>query len=291
MIRSVIVKAYGGFYYVKSGSEVWECTLRGIFRHRKVDVIVGDLVELSAEDEHRGVIEEVIPRKNLLNRPLLANIDQAVIVFAIIDPAPSLTLLDRFLVQVGSQGIQPVIFFNKIDLIRGEESQVVKTYATAGYKVIVTSTKTGVGINDLISVLKEGTTVFAGPSGVGKSSLLNKVQPGLALKTGEIGLKIKRGKHTTRHVELLPLDIGGLVADTPGFSSLFIPEVKREELFYYYPELEKYSDGCKYRGCLHNTEPHCAVKNALLQGLIDNGRYERYLEILAEIIEKERNFL
>ncbi|NTW04935.1 MAG: ribosome small subunit-dependent GTPase A [Peptococcaceae bacterium] len=291
MIRGVIVKAYGGFFYVKSGKEVWECTLRGIFRHRKVDVMVGDHVELSTEGEHKGVIEKVIPRRNLLNRPLLANIDQAVIVFAIIDPAPSLTLLDRFLVQVGSQGIQPVICFNKIDLLKGQESRIINTYSAAGYKVINTSIKTGDGINDLISVLKEGTTVFAGPSGVGKSSLLNKVQPGLALKTGEIGLKIKRGKHTTRHVELLSLDIGGLVADTPGFSSLFVPEVKREELFYYFPEIEKYSDGCKYRGCLHNTEPHCAVKDALSQGHIDKGRYERYLEILAEIIEKERNFL
>lgn len=291
MVEGVIIKAYGGFYYVKSGNDIWECTLRGVFRHRKLDVVVGDYVAAKTEDGYKGVIEKIKPRKNSLIRPLMANIDQAVIVFAIKEPDPSLTLLDRLLVQVVAQGIQPVICFNKIDLIQEEDNTLAVPYTKAGYKVINTSIKKGIGIDSLKNILKEGITVFAGPSGVGKSSLLNAVQPGLSLKTGQIGAKIKRGKHTTRHVELLSLDIGGYVADTPGFSNLFVPDIKREELFYYYPEIEKYASGCKYRGCLHDSEPQCAVKEALSDNQIDEGRYQRYLDILKEIIEKERNFL
>lgn len=222
-------------------------------------------------------------------RPAVANIDQAVIVFAVKEPDPSFTLLDRFLVQVGTQGIRPVICFNKVDLIDGENI-LAAPYIKAGYKVINASAKKDLGIDSLKNILREGITVFAGPSGVGKSSLLNAVQPGFSLKTGKIGAKIKRGRHTTRHVELLPLGSQGYVVDTPGFSSLFLPDVKREELFYYYPEIEQYASGCKYRGCLHYNEPQCAVKDALSNKQIDEGRYWRYIDLLKEIIEKERDF-
>ncbi len=290
MIKGVVIKAYGGFYYVKSEDDLWECSLRGIFRHRNVDVVVGDQVGVSPQGDFKGVIEKVFSRKNLLNRPLVANIDQAVMIFAVKDPEPSLTLLDRFLVQIAAQGITPVLCFNKVDLLKGKENTLLIPYVKAGYKIINTSTKDNTGIQSLRDILIKGITVFAGPSGVGKSSLLNSIQPGLSLKTGEIGSKIRRGKHTTRHVELLSLKIGGLVADTPGFSSLFLPDISKEELCYYYPEIEKYSEDCKYRGCLHYAEPKCAVKEALERNEIDRGRYLRYIEILEEIIEEERSF-
>lgn len=289
MVEGIITKAYGGFYFVRSGEDLWQCTLRGVFRHRGVDVMVGDRVAVNAGERYRGVVEKVYPRINALIRPPVANVDRAVMVFALKEPEPSLALLDRFLIHAGYEGISPLICFNKVDL--GENSgDITGCYEEAGYPVIRTSARDGTGVEKLREILKEGISVFAGPSGVGKSSLLNAVQPGLSLKTGDIGLKIKRGRHTTRHVELLPLEGGGLVADTPGFSSLFLQDIKKEELFHYFPEMEKCADGCRFRGCLHGSEPDCAVKEAVSRNEIDRGRYGRYLEILDEIIQRERGY-
>ncbi len=285
----IITKAYGGFYFVNAGDDLLQCTLKGAFRHRKVDVMVGDRVSVRPGERSRGVVEKVYPRRNALIRPPVANVDRAVIVLAVKDPEPSLALLDRLIVCAGYEGIPPVICFNKIDLAAGGSPGFIRSYDAAGFRVLRTSAREGTGVDSLREVLKEGITVFAGPSGVGKSSLLNAVQPGLSLKTGEIGHKAKRGRHTTRHVELLSLEGGGLVADTPGFSTLFLPGLKREELCRFYPEMEKYLAGCRFRSCLHGSEPDCAVKEAVARNEIDGGRYWRYLEILNEIIERERN--
>ncbi len=290
MVEGIITKAYGGFYFIRSGKDLWQCTLRGVFRHRGVDVMVGDRVAVKAGQGFRGVVEKIHPRRNSLIRPPVANVDRAVIVFAMKDPDPSLTLLDRFLIHAGHEGISPVICFNKADLFEGSSFDIAGCYERAGYRVILTSARDGTGVEKLRETLKTGISVFAGPSGVGKSSLLNAVQPGLSLKTREIGLKIKRGKHTTRHVELLTLEGGGLVADTPGFSSLFLPDIQKDRLYQYFPEMEKYAGGCRFRGCLHRSEPDCAVKEAVSLNGIDRGRYGRYLEILDEIIQRERSY-
>ncbi|MCL6612349.1 MAG: ribosome small subunit-dependent GTPase A [Peptococcaceae bacterium] len=290
MVNGIITKAYGGFYFVRAGRDSWQCTLKGVFRHRGVGVMVGDRVDIRPGQGLQGVVEKVYPRRNLLARPPVANVDRAVIVFAARDPEPSLILLDRFLVLAGAAGIQPVICLNKVDLAAGESPDFLCCYAAAGYRVLRTSARDGTGVNTLREILREGISVFAGPSGVGKSSLLNAVQPGLSLKTGEVGPKIKRGRHTTRHVELIALEGGGMVADTPGFSSLFLPDIKKEELFYYYPEMERYAAQCRFRSCLHSSEPGCAVKEAVARSGIDGGRYRRYLELLGEIIERERSY-
>ena len=286
-LKGVVTKAYGGFYYVSVGGETLQCTLRGVLKHRKVDVRVGDLVTVM-RSSGGAVVEEVFPRKNVLVRPPVANVDRVIMVFAVKDPDPSLMLLDRFLIQSWHEAVKPVICFNKRDLLPDGEIDFIEVYALAGYTVLQTCTVNGLGIQGLRELLLEGITVFAGPSGVGKSSLLNAVQPGLSLKTGEIGQKIKRGKHTTRHVELILLESGGLVADTPGFSSLHLPEIKKEDLCFHYPEMERFIGNCRFTGCLHRVEPNCAVKEAVSVGKIDSGRYGRYLEILNELLERER---
>lgn len=289
-MEGIITKAYGGFYFVNTVNGLWQCTARGVFRHINVDVMVGDHVSVKPGENYRGVVQNVHPRRNSLARPPVANVDRAVIVFAVKDPEPSLSLLDRFLISAEFQGIRPVICFNKTDMAGSGSGEFAGPYAAAGYNVLMTSARDGTGVSNLKEILREGISVFAGPSGVGKSSLLNAVQPGLSLKTGDIGQKIKRGKHTTRHVELLSLEGGGLVADTPGFSSLYLPELKREELFLYFPEMEKYVTGCRFAGCLHRSEPDCAVKDAVTRREIDSGRYTRYLELLGEVIDSERSY-
>ncbi|MCL4440915.1 MAG: ribosome small subunit-dependent GTPase A, partial [Firmicutes bacterium] len=273
-VKGIVTKAYGGFYYVSGGGETLQCTLRGVLKHRKVDVRAGDRVAVM-RSSGGSVVEEVFPRKNALVRPPVANVDRVVMVFAVKDPDPSLMLLDRFLIQSGYEAVEPVICFNKTDLLPDKVTDFIEAYVFAGYTVLRTSTRSGLGIEELRELLLEGVTVFAGPSGVGKSSLLNAVQPGLSLKTGEIGQKIKRGKHTTRHVELIPLESGGLVADTPGFSSLHLPEIEKGQLCFHYPEMERFISGCRFTGCLHRVEPDCAVKEAVGGGKIDPGRYGR----------------
>ncbi|MFZ5597424.1 MAG: ribosome small subunit-dependent GTPase A [Bacillota bacterium] len=287
-VEGIIVKAYGGFYFVSDNRNTWRCTLRGVFKHRKIDVLVGDRVAAVVDEFGGGVVEEVYPRRNALIRPPVANVDRAVIVFAVMEPDPSALLLDRFLVHVRCEDIEPVICINKMDLWRGKAVEIYDVYTSAGYRVILTSTVDKTGIEDLRRVLEKGVSVFAGPSGVGKSSLLNAVKPGLSLKTGEVGGKLKRGRHTTRNVELLFLGQDGLVADTPGFTSLYLPEIKKEDLAMYFPDMENYIYSCRFNGCIHWTEPDCAVKTAVDKNMIDRGRYARYLEILKEVMERER---
>jgi len=292
VFEGVLIRAYGGFYYVKKGDEIWQCTLRGKFRLGKGSAaLVGDRVRVTPVRGTTGRIDEVLPRKTELFRPPVANIDQAVIVFAVQDPEPNLALLDRFLVLAENANVSPVVCLNKADLLSGRrEHEWLRLYRKIGYPTVITSTKSSEGIDELRQLLVGKTSVFAGPSGVGKSSLLNAVQPGLELKTGEISSKLKRGKHTTRHVELLPLAAGGLVVDSPGFSSLDLPEMEKEDLGYYFPEFASFTPECKFKGCLHRHEPQCAVKRAVEQGLIHQDRYKHYLNFLEEVMQQERRY-
>lgn len=289
-MEGIVIKGYSGFYYVRIGKDLWECSLRGRFRLEKQQVLVGDRVVVKQRHGLKGVIDKVLPRRTFLIRPPVANVERAVIIFAAMDPDPNLPLLDRFLLLAAAAGVEPVICFNKADLAKEKVQEMTGLYRKVGYHVFYTSAKQKVGLEDLQSVLNEGISVLAGPSGVGKSSLLNAIAPGLSLKTGEISRKLGRGKHTTRHVELLSLPSGGLVADTPGFSSLYLPKMKREELADFFPEFIKYMNDCRFNGCLHNQEPDCAVKNAVAQGDISEQRYNNYLMFLKEVIEQERRY-
>lgn len=292
MLTGVVKKSYSGFHYVRVGDRVWECSLRGRFRLTKQSVLVGDLVRIKVLDEQKGkgVVDEILPRKTQMDRPPVANVDQVVIVAAIKDPDLSRELLDRMLVMTEALGLAPLICFNKADLANAEEiKKLTDTYGPF-YRTLVTSAVTDQGIEQLRELLKDRVSVFAGPSGAGKSSLLNEVQPGLSLKTGEVSTKIGRGRHTTRHVELLDLESGGMVADSPGFSTLYLPEIKKEDLAGLFPDFRKYEGDCKFNGCLHYAEPNCAVKLAVTAGNIFPCRYEHYLHFLHEVVAKERKF-
>lgn len=291
MPEGIIIKGYSGFYYVQSGLHIWECSLRGRFRLNAQDFLPGDRVKVVPLKGSKGVIEEALPRTNSLLRPAVANVDQAIIVLALCSPEPDLNLLDRILIQVEAAKVTPLICFNKADLISGEVSGgLPELYRKIGYRVIETSGASGQGVVELGNVLKGKISVFAGPSGVGKSTLLNGVKPGLGLKTGKVSDKLGRGRHTTRHVELIPLASGGLVADTPGFSSLNLPAMKREELAYFFPEMDEPAQGCRFTSCLHWQEPECGVKDGLNRGMINPDRYKNYLVFLAEVIEQERRY-
>ena len=261
-----IMKALSGFYYVLDGEEIIQCRGRGIFRKNKITPLVGDRVVYQAENKTDGYVLEVKKRENELIRPPIANVDQAILVFSAVEPDFSPTLLDRFLVLIEDKEIDPIIVISKIDLVakerRAELDEYVNFYRKLEYPVIVTSSVTETGISELLPFLEGKTSVFAGQSGVGKSSILNTINPDLALKTNEISTHLGRGKHTTRHVELIPIGTG-LVADTPGFSSLEFSEMEVERLTYCFPEFYQLSEDCKFSGCLHEKEPHCAVKQAV----------------------------
>lgn len=290
MLDGIIIKGIGGFYYVKVEDKIYECRARGLFRKKNITPLAGDKVEiLISEIDDTGYIQNIKKRSNELIRPPVANINQAVIVFSSINPNPSQWLLDRFIILSESQNLDVVICINKIDLgINDELNNLIMTYEKIGYKVILTSTETSEGIDELKNILKDKITVFCGPSGVGKSSLLNSMQPNLKLITGEISNKTKRGKHTTRWAELLELNIGGWVVDTAGFSSLDINSIDKNELNFLFKEIHEYSELCKFTGCSHFKEPDCAVKQAVLNNEIDKERYENYLKFSQEIIDKRR---
>ena len=294
MINGKIIKGIGGFYYVDTENGLYECRARGIFRKNKITPLVGDRVSISVVDEEnkKGVVEEIEERDTELVRPPIANVDKALIVFAIKNPAPNLSLLDRFIVLAEKENLEIVIVFTKVDLdADGELLEELKSiYEVSGYKVISVSNKLKLNIDKIKEELKENTVVFAGPSGVGKSSLLNEVDKNFELKTGEVSDKIKRGKHTTRHAELLKLECGGMVADTPGFSSLTLDDIDESELKEYFIEFDKY-DECRFGSrCIHENEPSCAVKEAVENGDISKKRYESYIQLLNEIRSGKRRY-
>ena len=294
MLDGRIMKGIGGFYYVDTDKGLYECRARGIFRKNKQIPLVGDRVKISVVDEDKkiGMVEEIDKRDTELIRPPISNIEKALIVFAVKNPTPHLSLLDRFIVLAEKENLEIVIVFTKVDLDTDGEllGELKDIYEVSGYKVISVSNKLKLNIDKIKEELKENTVVFAGPSGVGKSSLLNEVDKNFELKTGEVSDKIKRGKHTTRHAELLKLECGGMVADTPGFSSLTLDDIDESELKEYFIEFDKY-DECRFGSrCIHENEPSCAVKEAVENGDISKKRYESYIQLLNEIRSGKRRY-
>ncbi len=293
MAQGQIRKALSGYYYVEQDGELIQCRGRGVFRNRGEAPLVGDIVDYTKEGESDGYVMKIHPRKNELVRPPIANIDQAILVFSVKEPDFNTILLDRFLVVLESFYIQPIICLTKMDLLMDGElaklSAYIEDYKEVGYEVITTYKGDGSLLERLQPMLKGKTTVLAGQSGVGKSTLLNTLLPELNLKTGIISQSLGRGKHTTRHVELIEV-CGGLLADTPGFSSFDFDTIEKEELTACFPEFQRLSEGCKFRGCLHIKEPKCAVKTALETGEIKKYRYEHYEQFLQEILDRKPRY-
>lgn len=291
-MQGKIIKGIAGFYYVHVVEfGVYECKAKGAFRKEKVKLLVGDNVEIDVLDEEKklGNVVGLLPRENELIRPAVANIDQAIVVFAITKPKPHFNLLDRFLVMMESKKIPIILCFNKKDIAEEKEiRELEEIYESCGYQIIFTSAKEEENIKLVKEVLKGKTTAVAGPSGVGKSSLINLFQSEIQMETGSISEKIERGKHTTRHSELIPIDEESYIMDTPGFSSLYVNAFDKEELKYYFPEFEQYEGLCKFNGCDHIHEPNCAVKQAVEEGKIHRIRYENYMEMYKELQEKRR---
>ncbi len=292
MMEGKIIRGIAGFYYVHiPGTGILECKAKGIFRNRKVKPLVGDnvLVEPVSGGGGIGNITEILQRQNQLARPAVANVDQAAVIFAASYPEPNLNLLDRFWLMMQTQGIPTVICFNKTDEVDSAKAkELAWHYEKSGSSVCLTSTVTGEGIAALRSCLSEKTTVFAGPSGVGKSSVMNLLFPDANMEVGEISGKIKRGKHTTRHSELFFLGEGTYVMDTPGFTSLALPEMEKGQIKEYYPEFTELCDGCRFLGCVHLHEPGCKVKQAVGQGKISSVRHSNYKQFFDEISARKK---
>lgn len=286
------MKGIAGFYYVYvEGHGVYECKAKGIFRKEGVKPLVGDNVELDVLDEAEklGNIRQILPRKSALLRPAVANVDQALVLFAIVKPNPNFNLLDRFLINMERQQLPTVICFNKEDIASDREKEALrKSYETCGYRVLFISALENRGVEQVKTILEGKTTTLAGPSGVGKSSLINRLAPHIHMETGEISEKIERGRHTTRHSEIIPLGRETYIMDTPGFTSLEIPDITKEELGGYYPEFRTYEPFCKFRGCAHLSEPSCGVKEAVEAGKISTVRYENYKILYRELQETKR---
>jgi len=288
-----IIKGIAGFYYVNvESSGIYECKAKGAFRKDKIKPLVGDDVEIDviSQEEMTGNVISILPRKSELIRPAVANVDQALLIFATKNPEPNLNLLDRFLCMMEEQQVPITICFNKVDLA-GEsfKQQMLDTYQSAGYKVIFTSAKNEEGIEEIRSVLKGKTSTVAGPSGVGKSSIVNLLTEGNTMETGEVSEKIGRGKHTTRHSQLLYLGDDTYIMDTPGFSSLFVPRCEPVDLYKLFPEFIEPETHCRFGGCVHHKEPDCGVKEAVENGQIAKSRYENYLQIYSEMLEQQNN--
>lgn len=295
MIDGIIIRGVGGNYYVDIGNEIIECRARGLFRLQNIKPLVGDkvLIRLTSENENdrSGYIEEIKKRINEIKRPSVANVEQLLIFFAVSNPEPSFLLLDKLLIAAEINKLKPIICFNKSDLCSDEnKKQFNDIYVNTGYKVIFTCKDDKESIETLKSVLKNKLSVFSGPSGVGKSSIMNSVQPNFELKTGEISEKLKRGKHTTRHAEIYKLSFGGFVVDTPGFSSFNLETIDPFKLGEYYPEIYEYSSGCRFDDCLHHKEPNCVIKEAVSDGLISETRYHNYTKLLEEILNSKKEY-
>ncbi len=304
-MKGKIIKGIAGFYYVHvpdgehaDGSaegwnrgQVYECKAKGVFRkdHRKP--LVGDDVEMDVLDEEKklGNIRELLPRHSELIRPAVANVDQALVIFSIVKPQPNFNLLDRFLVMMEQQEIPCIICFNKLDIDeQGDGARYEEIYRRCGYETLLVSAAEGKGIDHLLKLLHEKTTTVAGPSGVGKSSLINCLQSGIVMETGSISRKIERGKHTTRHSELIAIHENTYILDTPGFSSLGLFDLEKEELAAYYPEFDEFEKYCKFGGCSHISEPVCGIRDAVSEGAIDKLRYENYCLLYEELKAKKK---
>lgn len=291
-MKGKIMKGISGFYYVNVvESGIYECKAKGIFRKDKIKPLVGDDVEIEvlSEEKKLGNIIKIFPRHSELVRPAVANVDQALVIFAAREPSPNFSLLDRFLVIMEKQEIPVIICFNKKDLCEKEElEQMKKIYEDCGYQVILTSAMEKKGMEELKTLLRGKTTTVAGPSGVGKSSLTNLLQEDVVMETGEISKKLGRGRHTTRHSQIIAIEENTWIYDTPGFTSFYVENIEKEELRYYFREFSAYEGTCRFQGCTHTHEPGCKVKEALAEGKISQERYSSYLELYRELAEKRK---
>ncbi len=291
-MQGKIIKGIAGFYYIHTlDNQVYECKAKGIFRNQNIKPLVGDNVLIDIIDEQKkvGNMTKILERSNELIRPAVSNIDQAIVIFAAAKPAPNLNLLDRFLIMMERQNVETIICFNKRDLVSEEEIKYLEDiYATCGYQVIFASAYTKTGMDQIKEIILNKTTVLAGPSGVGKSSIINLIQPEANMETGCISTKIDRGKHTTRHSELFCVENNTYIMDTPGFSSLYTNDMEKEELKDYFPEFHELEGTCRFQGCVHVNEPDCAVKTALANGIIRTNRYENYVAIYNELKDHKK---
>lgn len=291
MVYGKIIKGIAGFYYVHvEACGIYECKAKGNFRNKKIKPLVGDNVRIEIIDEEnfKGNIEEILERKNELIRPAAANIDQALLLFAIKDPAPNLNLLDRFLVMMDYQNVPVIVCFNKVELVDEKEQERLRSiYEKCGCRVLFMSIYENKGVDELKKLLHDKTTILAGPSGVGKSSFTNILLESDIMETGGIS-RIGRGRHTTRHSEIFNMYGKSYICDTPGFTSLMLPELEKEDLRYYFPDFEEFEGKCRFNGCVHVNEPGCAVKMAVDEGILSKDRYQSYVTLYEELKNKKK---
>lgn len=288
-MKGIIVKGIAGFYYVKAENKVHQCKARGIFKKDGTVPYVGDEVIFELVPDGDAVITEICPRKNVFIRPPIANVDCFVIVAAAARPEPNYEIIDRFLVMAEYNHTDIIICVNKIDLADQDKLQWIRDIYQDIYPLVFISASKGVGIEALMALLKDRKSALAGPSGAGKSTLLNKLQAGLSVETGDISPKTKRGKHTTRHVEIFQMDFGGMIYDTPGFTSFDVLDAEEDELQFLFPEIAELVGNCKYDNCRHIKEPGCRIREAVESGKIHQFRYESYVNLHKEI-QKRRKY-
>ena len=282
-MTGLITKGIGGFYYVLTEEGMIEAKGRGIFKKDGITLAVGDLVELEKTEEGKGVINAILPRKNQFIRPPIVNVDTFIVVFAPAHPKPNYMLIDKFLIMAEMNGIEPVLCLNKCDLISDEDVQEIRSIYEGIYPILTISCQTGQGLDLLQNMVAGKKAALAGPSGVGKSTILNHLHPEANMETGAVSQKTRRGKHTTRHVEIFQLEGGGMIYDTPGFTSFEILEAEEDNLASFYPEMDQLRGQCRYDDCRHVSEPECAVREAVQNGEIHKKRYDSYLANLEEI--------
>ncbi len=302
-----IIKGIAGFYYVHVPEYgVFECKAKGAFRNQNIRPLVGDdvCIDIISLEDRTGNVMDILPRANSLIRPAVANVDQAVVIFSLVSPKPNLNLLDRFLIMMEQQQVPSVICLNKLDLASVHQvEQIRQAYGHSGYPLYFFSAATGEGVEEIRACLAQKTSTVAGPSGAGKSTLINRLAPDARMETGEVSRKIQRGRHTTRHSELIALDAQTYIFDTPGFSSLSVDydnpglqqsanprtlSMEKEELAEFFPEFLPHIPKCRFRGCAHRNEPDCGVRAACQAGLISQSRYDNYSQIYQELSSKRK---
>ena len=290
-MQGKIIRGIGGFYYINACNSIYECKAKGSFRKEGIKPLVGDdcIIDILDEKNYLANITSILPRHSELIRPAVANVDQAMIIFAVSRPEPNFNLLDRFIIQMWQKELPCIIVINKMDLAGDKQRcEIEEAYEACGCRVVFTSVNTNEGVDEIRKLIKGKTTTVAGPSGVGKSSMINLLQSSVKMQTGMLSDKIDRGKHTTRHSELIPIDEDTYILDTPGFSSLNLFDVSTDTLKDYYYEFEDYAAECRFLDCKHISEPDCGVKRAVENGNVSRLRYDNYLTLYRECKDKRK---